>query len=76
MIEALGWLGSALIIVAYSLTLNEKNKWGSLSKYLNLVGGLLIAINCFYNSAIPPFVSNLLWSGIAVFSIVKRKMKV
>jgi len=75
-IDVLGWSGSALIIGAYGLTLMEQNKYTGVGKYLNLLGGLLIALNCYYYSAIPPFVSNLLWSVIATLTIYKtRKQK-
>lgn len=73
MIDVLGWSGSALIIGAYGLTLVEKNKYVGAGKYLNLLGGLLIAINCYYYNAIPPFVSNMLWSVIATVTIYKTR---
>jgi len=73
--DILGWTGSALIISAYALTLKEQNRWLNLGKYLNLLGGLLIAINCFHYNAIPPFVTNLLWSVIATLTIYKSRKK-
>jgi len=72
-IDILGWSGSSLIILAYALTLIENKKYLEYGKYLNLIGGLLIAVNCFYYSAIPPFVTNLLWSVIAILTIYKSQ---
>ena len=69
LIDILGWSGSGLIILAYGLTLLENKKYLTFGKYLNLLGGLLIAINCYYYNAIPPFVTNLLWSVIATLTI-------
>ena len=46
LIDILGWSGSGLIILAYGLTLLENKKYLTFGKYLNLLGGLLIAINC------------------------------
>lgn len=75
LIDILGWLGSALIILAYTLTLIENKKYLDYGKYLNLLGGLLIAINCYYYNAIPPFATNLLWSVIATLTIYKSRKK-
>lgn len=74
-IDILGWSGSGFIILAYALTLIENKKYLNYGKYLNLFGGLLIAINCYYYNAIPPFVTNLLWSVIATLTIYKSIKK-
>ncbi len=70
-VDILGWLGSSLIILAYILTSNNFERFRKVSIYMNLIGGLLIAYNCFENQAIPPFVTNLIWSGIAIYSLVR-----
>ena len=75
-IDILGWAGSGLIILAYALTLLKNSECLNYGKYLNLMGGILIAINCYYYQAIPPFITNLLWSVIATLTIYKsRKSK-
>tara|TARA_R110002051_G_scaffold171490_2_gene241993 strand:+ start:431 stop:700 length:270 start_codon:yes stop_codon:yes gene_type:complete len=74
-IDILGWTGSGFIILAYALTLIENKKYLDYGKYLNLLGGFLIAINCYYYNAIPPFVTNLLWSVIATLTIYKSRNK-
>lgn len=74
-IDILGWSGSGFIILAYALTLIDNKKYLEYGKYLNLFGGLLIAVNCFYYNAIPPFVTNLLWSIIATLTIYKTRKK-
>lgn len=43
--------------------------------YLNLFGVLLIVINCYYYNAIPSFVSNLIWSCMATFTLYSAKRK-
>ncbi|MBT9188892.1 hypothetical protein [Zobellia russellii] len=75
LIDIFGWTGSGLIILAYAITMMENKKFLGYSKYLNLLGGLLIATNCYYYSAIPPFVSNMLWSIIATLTIYKTRKK-
>lgn len=72
-IDILGWTGSVMIILAYALTLLKNQKYLELGKIMNLVAGLFIAINCYYYNAIPPFVTNLLWSIIATITIYKSK---
>jgi len=73
LIDILGWTGSGLVILAYALTLLEQKKWSGYGMYLNLLGGVLIAVNCYYYSAIPPFASNSLWAIIAIITIYKSK---
>ena len=75
LIDILGWSGSGFIILAYALTLIQNRKYLDYGKYLNLLGGLLIAINCYYYNPIPPFVTNLLWSVIATLTIYKSRTK-
>ncbi|MBA6315518.1 CBU_0592 family membrane protein [Cellulophaga baltica] len=75
LIDVIGWSGSGFLILAYGLTLVENNKYVSYSKYLNLFGALLIAINCYYYNAIPSFVSNLIWSVMATLTIYKTKRR-
>ncbi|WP_410488931.1 hypothetical protein [Algibacter sp. L1A34] len=71
----MGWSGSGFLVLAYGLTLVENNKYINYSKYLNLFGALLIAINCYYYNALPSFVSNLIWSVMATLTIYKAKRK-
>jgi len=53
----------------------ENTKYIEHVKYLNLLGGNLIAINGYCYNAIPPFVTNLLWSVIATLTIYKTRKK-
>lgn len=75
LIDILGWSGSGLIILAYAFTLIENKSYLDYGKCLNLFGGLLIAINCYYYNAIPPFITNLLWSVIATLTIYKKRKR-
>jgi len=72
-IDVFGWTSSGLIILAYVITLIENSKYLEYGKYLNLLGGLLIVLNCYYYNAIPPFVTNLLLSIIATLTIYKSR---
>ena len=75
LMDIIGWTGSGMILLAYSLTLLKNKKYHRYGKYINLLAGLFIAINCYYYNAIPPFVTNLLWSFIATITIYKNKVK-
>ncbi len=72
-IDVIGWSGSAFLVIAYGFTLIENKKYLNYGKYLNLFGGLLIAINCYYYNAIPSFVTNLIWSTMATLTIYRSK---
>ena len=73
LIDITGWLGSLVILISYALSLSKTRDYSISNRYLNLLGGLMIAFNCYYYNAIPSFVSNLLWSLIAVCSMHRAK---
>jgi hypothetical protein len=71
LIEVIGWLGAAVLLVAYGLV---SYGWvGSRSltyQALNIVGGLLLAINSGWHRAWPSVALNVIWTGIGVGSLV------
>lgn len=73
LIDITGWLGSFLILSSYTLTLIKTRNFSTVCKFMNLFGGLMIAINCFYYEAIPSLVTNLIWSFIAIFSLYSAR---
>ena len=73
LIDISGWLGSLLVVGSYALTLIKNKDYTTLCILMNLAGGILIAINCFYYKAIPSLVTNIIWSFIALFSIYRAK---
>ncbi|UAB80926.1 hypothetical protein INR76_12570 [Marixanthomonas sp. SCSIO 43207] len=73
LIDIFGWVGSILVVLAYALSLSKKQKYTHYGKYLNLFGGFLIAINCYYYNAYPSFVTNVLWCTIATLTIFRTK---
>lgn len=72
-IEILGWLGSFLLVLAYALTSNAGERYREWCMYLNLVGGIFIGINCFWNDAMPSFFTNVIWSFIAIVTILRTR---
>lgn len=74
-LDLLGWLGSFFVVLSYALTLVKHKDFSALCRYLNLCGGIFVAFNCLYYSAMPSFVTNVIWTFIAIFSIYgNRKM--
>ncbi len=68
---AMGWIGTVGTISAYILL--SQGRWSSASvRYsaINGIGGLLCAAASAAYGAWPSATSNLLWSVIAVYSIV------
>ncbi|MBC7000545.1 hypothetical protein [Cytophaga sp. FL35] len=72
-LDVFGWSGSIMVLVSYALTLNKTKDFSKLCSYLNLLGGFLIAINCLYYNAMPSFVTNIIWTCIAVISIYRTR---
>ncbi|MGB3182957.1 MAG: hypothetical protein WBB45_16310 [Cyclobacteriaceae bacterium] len=73
LLDISGWLGSALILLSYALTLNKARDYSTAGRYMNLAGGVMIAGNCFYYNALPSFVTNIVWSLIALLSIYRAR---
>ncbi len=72
-LDIFGWAGSLMILGSYALTLNKTKDYSIIGRYLNLLGGLLVAINCLYYNAMPSFVSNIVWTLIAIISIFRAR---
>jgi hypothetical protein len=72
LIEALGWYGTAAIVVAYALVsfavLPADSLWYQL---LNGTGAVGIVIVSFHKRAYQPAVLNCIWTAIAVLVIAK-----
>lgn len=70
LIEVIGWIGAVEVIVAYFLISANKISGKDISyQILNLTGGILLIINTIYLHAYPSAFVNLIWVGIASFSI-------
>lgn len=73
-IEAIGWIGSLLILTAYILNMRHKILATSLFYiWANLLGGACFVVNTIYHHAFPSAVLNIIWVLIAVFSLLRSK---
>jgi drug/metabolite transporter (DMT)-like permease len=72
--DAIGWAGAAALLVAYAMVSSKKLEGNSTAyQFLNIVGSLLLAANTIFYRAYPSSFVNLIWMGIAVFSIATRR---
>src|SRR5437773_628893 len=72
--DAIGWAGAAALLVAYAMVSSKKLEGDSAAyQVLNVSGSLLLAANTIFYGSYPSTFVNLIWAGIAVFSIATRK---
>ena len=68
------WVGAAALLVAYAMVSHKKLEGNSAAyQLLNISGSLLLAANTIFYGSYPSTFVNLIWAGIAVFSIMTRK---
>ncbi len=71
-IEVIGWIGAAMILVAYLLlSAGRLPARSTLYQGLNLVGAVFFVLNSGWNGAVPSAALNVVWAGIAVFALVR-----
>jgi hypothetical protein len=72
--DAIGWLGAAALLVAYAMVSSKKLEPDStLYQLLNIVGSLFLVANTIFYRAYPSSFVNVIWAGIAIFSIATRR---
>lgn len=72
--DAIGWLGAAALLVAYAMVSARKLEGDSMAyQLLNIVGSILLAANTIFYRAYPSSFVNLIWTGIALFSVATRR---
>ena len=78
MVEAAGWIGAFLILLAYLLlSMGKVTGQSPLYQGMNIVGAAGFIINGWWHGAIPSAVLNVIWmmiGGVALWRIwAKRK---
>jgi hypothetical protein len=72
--DAIGWVGATALLIAYAMVSSKKLEGDSGAyQLLNISGGLLLAANTMFYGSYPSTFVNVIWAGIAVFSIAARK---
>jgi hypothetical protein len=72
--DAIGWLGAAALLVAYAMISSKKLEADSTAyQLLNIIGSLSLVVNTIFYRAYPSSFVNVIWAGIAIFSIATRR---
>jgi hypothetical protein len=73
-IEAAGWAGAVLVLAAYALaSAGRLHGRSPLFQWLNLLGAAGFVVNTAYHGAIPSMVLNIIWCGIALFTLARQR---
>lgn len=71
-VEAAGWIGAALILLAYLLlSLGRLTGRSAAYQLMNLAGAVGFVINGWWHRAIPNAAMNVVWAGIAIYSLIR-----
>ena len=73
LIDIIGWIGAAALLIAYGLVSTRKTEGDSiLYQLLNLGGSGLLMINSFYYGAYPSSGVNIVWVAIAIYALSRK----
>ena len=73
LIDVLGWVGTTLYLIAYSLVSVKKVEGDSLPyQAMNIVAGILLVVNTLYWKAYPSLGLNAAWIGIGLFTLGRK----
>jgi hypothetical protein len=71
-IDALGWLGSLILVSAYFMvSYNRISASSPLYQWMNLVGSVLLLINTAFYGAFPSSFVNVVWGIIAIAALYR-----
>jgi hypothetical protein len=71
-VEAAGWAGAALILLAYLLlSLGRLTGRSAAYQLMNLAGAVGFVINGWWHRAIPNAAMNVVWAAIAIYSLIR-----
>ena len=72
LVEGIGWIGSALCLVAYLLTsVGRVSGESAAYHWMNLVGGATLAVNVIWHGAYPAALLEICWALIGLASLVR-----
>ena len=76
-VEAAGWIGAALILLAYLLlSMGKVTGQSPLYQGMNIVGAASFIVNGWWHGALPSAVLNVVWmliGGVALWRIMTRR---
>ncbi|ABG58940.1 CBU_0592 family membrane protein [Cytophaga hutchinsonii] len=69
-VECAGWVGAILVLIAFFLiSTNRVNANMPVFHWLNIFGAVGLIIHTLYNTAYPSAFVNVIWAGVAVYSL-------
>ena len=72
--DIIGWVGAAGVLLAYFLVSTDRVGGGSIVyQSLNMLGGACLILNTVYYGAFPSAGVNLVWVGIALYSLMRQR---
>ncbi len=72
--DGIGWVGAVALLIAYAMVSSKKLEGDSAAfQLLNIGGSILLAANTIFYGSYPSTFVNLIWAGIAIFSIAARR---
>jgi hypothetical protein len=75
LIDSIGWIGAISLLAAYALVSMRKLEGDSLVyQLLNMMGGAFLIVNSFHYKAFPSVAVNVVWIGIAIYTMTRRKL--
>ena len=76
-VEAAGWTGAALILLAYLLlSMGKVSGQSALYQGMNIVGAAGFIVNGWWHGALPSAVLNVIWmmiGGVALWRIMAKR---
>lgn len=73
-VNIIGWVGALLVLYAYFQVSLNKVKGNSLYfQTFNILGAIGLCVNTYFNRAYPSTVVNVIWIGIALYSLLNKK---
>ncbi len=72
-IDIIGWTGAVFVLYAYLMVSTKRLEGNSLHYQIaNISGALCLIVNTYFHHAYPSTVVNIIWIGIAFYSLAKK----
>lgn len=70
LISIIGWIGAALLLLAYFLLIHKDlTSRSKMYQWMNIIGSLLLGVNTLILEAYPSFLTNIIWFFIGLYGI-------
>lgn len=72
-VDVVGWVGAALVLVAYGMVSTGRLHGHSVPyQILNVLGGVGMLINGYARGAFPSAAVNVIWIGIGMYILIRQ----